>query len=312
MLHAIHNATRENTAAGFTKAFVLSEGTNDQRYTPHFFRRLEMKALKSQLTLGTTLLVALTALAGQASAGTIVADDPTAVSGAPAVGDPTKAAVGSGSWQAGGVAKTSIYMTPEYLFGTGASFTVDEITSMSWQTNKTTTGGTSDWYLTIYTTPDSVDDDAGWYGRRLTFEGLYANGFSDPADTWNTYQTGVGTNQVTAYDGNRDGNIGFYGAPTLADLQSGAIDWDQVANSGVVSSDPIDYGTEEVLYVVLETASGWAAGFTGNIDAFEISVGGSVSDTTLVDFEPVPEPATLALLGLGGLCLIGRRRRHQA
>jgi len=248
-------------------------------------------------------------IAAHAGAATLVANDPSAVDGAPAVGDPSLAAVGNGSWQAGGVAKTSVYLTPELLFGSGASFTVNDITDFSWQTNKTTSGGSApDWYLTIYTTPDTVNDDASWYGRRLTFEGLYANNFATPANTWNTYQTGAGTNQVTAYDGNRGGNFGFYNAPTLADLQAGAIDWDQVANSGVASSSPIDYGAEQVLFIVLETGSGWANGFTGNLDAFSISVAGSINDSTLVDFEPVPEPASLGLLAAGGLMLARRRR----
>lgn len=274
--------------------------------------------MKIKLLSGSLLIVVTIATSTIQADTTLVLNNPNAsfVDVSSPIADSTLAAVGAGSWKANGSTKSTIYMTPEMLFGSGASFTIDDIVSFSWQTNKITTGGSApDWYLTIYTTPDDESDDASWYGRRLTFEGLYANNFSTPASTWNTYQTGTGTNQVTMYDGNRGGNLGFYGAPTLADIQAGPIDWDQVPGSGVVSSDSIDYGAESVKFIAIETGSGWANGFTGNLDAFSIQVGGSINSTTLVDFEAVPEPsgialASTALVGAAGYAI--RRKRRSA
>lgn len=257
------------------------------------------------------VVLALIALAGAAQAATVVLDGSAAAT-VGAIGSSAQSKVGSGSWQANGVSKSSLYLTPEMLFGSGATFQIKDIADFSWSTFRSTTGGSvPDWYLTIYTAPDGVSDDAGWYGRRLTFEGLYANNPSYPANTWITYQTGAGTNQVTMYDGNRGGNYGFYGGPTLDIVKAGPIDWTSYATSGVTSSTPVDYSTEYVKFIVLETGSGWAAGFGGYLDDFTIAL--SSGAATQVDLEPnaaVPEPMTV-LLGIMGLGSVAGFRRFK-
>lgn len=269
-----------------------------------------MNSIKKTTALTAALTFAL--MTQQVSAaGTVTVTDPAAAgsaTGTSAANTSTdQASIGTGSWQANGTAKSSISFTPESL-GFDAGTTIADIEEMSFKTFKSTTGGSAvDWYLTIYTAPtgEAISDNGStWYGVRMTWEGLYANNLSNPANQWNTWSTAAGTNQLTMLDSNTT-NFGFYGAPTLADIHAGngVIDWSNYATSS--STATFDYDESAILGFVLETGSGWASGFDGYIDEFSVTVGG---ETTTVDFEPVPEPTSLALLGLGGLIAMRRRR----
>jgi hypothetical protein len=252
--------------------------------------------------LASTLALFLTTSLAQAA--TVVVTDAAAkalVTGtAPAVPTFDEAKIGTGSWQANGVAKSSISFSLADL-GLSPTTTITDISSMSFSTLKSTTGGSApDWYLTVYTVPTFnpiSDNGAAWYGVRMTWEGLYANNFSNPANQWNTFSTNPGTNQLTMIDSNTT-NFGFYGAPTLQTLQanSGLINWSTYPTSSSVAT--FDYNESPILAFVLETGSGWANGFDGYLDEFTVTAGGV---STTINFERVHEPGSIALVGLAGL-----------
>jgi hypothetical protein len=239
-----------------------------------------------------------------AQAATVVLTDAAAEALAtgttPAVPTFAEAKIGQGSWQANGMSKSSISFTLADL-GLSPTTTITDISSMSFSTLKSTTGGSApDWYLSVYTVPTGMpisDNGAVWYGVRMTWEGLYANNFDNTANQWNTFSTDPGTNQLTMIDSNTT-NFGFYGAPTLQTLQAndGLIDWSTYPTSSSVAT--FDYNNSPILAFVLETGSGWANGFDGYLDEFTVTAG---AISTTVDFERVPEPGSIALVGLAGL-----------
>ena len=64
--------------------------------------------------------------------------------------------------------------------------------------------------------------------------------------------------------------FGFYTQPTLQELQSGTVNWQQDYGYGV--DEEIDYASEVVKFIVFDTGSGWADGYEGYLDAIELVV----------------------------------------
>ncbi len=159
-----------------------------------------------------------------------------------------------------------MYIDP--LTQLGGTFNVSDIAAIRYHTlNDGTNPSGVDFFLKIYTQPYS-GGDAVWYGNRLNAEPLYSNNHATVANSWAEWTTDAGTNQLTFFDANH-GPLGFYNAPTLADLKAGPITWQDWDSSG--DTTPIDYANQPVLYLVFGTGSGWSS-FTGYLDAIEIEL----------------------------------------
>jgi hypothetical protein len=199
--------------------------------------------------------------------------------------------MGAGAWyEQYPSAKTEIYVSPLAQFG--YSFTIDQIQSITYHT---VNGGSNpngvDFYLVIYTALETSGNDATWYNKRLNAEPYLSNNYSPPtAWQWNTWTTDAGTNQLTFFDATNCGNFGFYGAPTLAQLQAGPINWSTWSGNptqGTANPNPIDYGAKTVLYLSWQTGSGWSA-FAGYLDAIEVRL--TNGDIFLIDLESKTDP----------------------
>jgi hypothetical protein len=100
---------------------------------------------------------------------------------------------------------------------------------------------TADFYIAIYTAPDSVDDEASWYGYRLIAEPYYSINLNETVNVWNEWNTAAGTNQLRFFDSAKiAGLYGFYGGPTLQDLQASTINW--YSYDVAYTDQAIDYG----------------------------------------------------------------------
>ncbi len=171
----------------------------------------------------------------------------------------------------------------------GSSFTVSQIQSITYHTlNDANNPSDVDFFLAIYTQPFG-GGDAGWYGHRLNAEPLYSTAYVPPtAGVWNEWNTDPGANQLTFFDSNHCGNLGFYGAPHLQDITSGPITWSTIAGTGATATTtPIDYSGEQVLYISLQTGSGWAS-FEGHLDAITVSL--TTGDSYVIDLEGPTDP----------------------
>lgn len=201
-----------------------------------------------------------------------------------------RAFTGSGSWyELYPSAKTEFYVDAATQLG--GVFTVDQVASVTYHTvNGATNPSGADFFSVLYTQP-FVGGDASWYGRRLTSEPYLSNGYVPPAAwVWNTWATAPGANQLTFFDSNHCGNQGFYGAPTLADVQAGPITWATWPGNptaGSAEATPFDYGAQPVKFVSFQTGSGWSA-FEGYLDAITIAL--TTGETYVLDLEPATDP----------------------
>ena len=185
-----------------------------------------------------------------------------------AIGTDTEAYLNNGAWEN----DQNAYVSQLYLnISSFGSFAVDDIDYISYVTKKDeVTASNPDFFLKIYT----KGNQQGWYNYRLNAEPYFSNDLDGPANQWNQWNTNEGTNQLTFFDSNVSGvGYGFYGQPTLQDIQNGSINWNNYNNNA--ASTNIDYGAEEVKYIVMGTGSGWNGSFEGYLDQIKISVNGT-------------------------------------
>jgi hypothetical protein len=234
----------------------------------------------------TALLVGLAVTAGAAPEATFnLAFGNTYAIASGTTSTNAKAFTGGGSWyELYPSAKLTMYIDP--VTQLGGTFTIDDIQSITYHTlNDGTNPSGVDFYTVLYTTPGSGTACTGsWYCSRLNAEPYLANSYSAPvANVWNTWTTNVGTNQLTFFDSANCGSFGFFGAPTLQDLKTGPINWSSygAGNCPSPAANPIDYGSEPILYISFQTGSGWTA-FEGYLDAITIE---TTTNTYVIDLE---------------------------
>ena len=183
---------------------------------------------------------------------------------------------GTGSLASNGVAKTDIYLTPAMLFG--GPITLGDIQSIRYWTKKGTTHAIEprDWYLAIYTNPFPGDvSTPGWYGDRIGTEPYFSASISDPINTWNQWASDGSSNTLRFFQstaGAPGATLGSYTDPH----------WDTFV-AGNSTGTAIPLAGHSILFLSVQTASNWAAGFTGQLDGLRIELtDGSVAN---VNFE---------------------------
>jgi hypothetical protein len=180
-------------------------------------------------------------------------------------------------------------------FAAGSFGTLGELTSLGY-----------DWYRDSSSTNSAgqhpalrilvdADGDLNTTGDRggLVFEIAYNGSATATTDTWVT-------EDIFSYNAGDGANLWTFGAGmTFAQEGYGnsLADW-------VAGIDTID-ANSAVLGFSMGVGSGWGP-FEGAVDNLVVGFNGS---ETTYNFEVVPEPGSIALLGLGGLALIRRRRR---
>lgn len=105
-------------------------------------------------------------------------------------------------------------------------------------------------------------------------------------------------------------------------IRSGGINYQQAANAltlgtwiggGTVtdgSNTSIALGSDTaVTGIEIGAGSGWAGTFSGNADDVRVTFGTQPAGVWNFKTEAVPEPATMAALGMGALALLRRRRK---
>lgn len=181
------------------------------------------------------------------------------------------------------------YNFSDALIASNGSFTVSvDLASV------TTTGNTR---FADFGVGNSLAEVAGWSVNNPTssFTSDFFMGY-DPTSAGTAVGTYVFKNSTTQdfYDNTaRTAGLTLSATFTFADLNSGStVNYEAFIDGGSVKSGSFTWSGTNENYIFLY--SNYAGG-NGRLDNFEVS--------------SIPEPGSLALLGLGGLALIGRRRR---
>ena len=195
-----------------------------------------------------------------------------------------------GSFASDGSGKTDMYFTPQMFFGRDVN--LGEIKSMSYYTKTGATHSVDprDWYMTIYTKPYVGDvSTPSWYGDRIGSEPYFSSSLTDPANTWNQWNTDPGNNRLRFFEstqGAPGATFGSYSDPNWSTFKSG--------NS--LSGQP--YAGHPVLFFSIQTGSAWANGFTGQLDGYRIELlDGSVATVNFEACNAVSMPNLTSLTG---------------
>jgi PEP-CTERM motif len=163
-----------------------------------------------------------------------------------------------------------------------ATLTLDDIASISYWTKRPDgTLASEDWAVFIYTRP-MVGGDSSWYGHRF----LNDYGTHTETDTWTEYSTDTGM-QFRRTSGTTSGLMSY------GDLQG-------------------TYGSEYIEMISVQTMSNYVD-FNGYMDGLTITLdNGNVGIVNFgADAAPVPEPASMALLGMGIVGVVATRVRKK-
>ncbi|MFB6311154.1 MAG: hypothetical protein ABEH64_08230, partial [Salinirussus sp.] len=163
-------------------------------------------------------------------------------------------------------------------------FTVSEIQEISYWLFELDDLNGVDIYLTIYTRPEGDGDDAAsWYDSRLQALPAQSNGGSPnftPLE-WNQFSTASNApNELNFSDTGRGGNH-VQPLPTMADIQSGPVDW---SSYGANLSLTNDYRDETVRALSLQTGSESGVDLVAAIDDVEVRL--TDGSRLVLDLEP--------------------------
>jgi hypothetical protein len=189
---------------------------------------------------------------------------------------------GSGSFRSDGVAKTDIRFTPEALFGRAVK--VGEVARLSYWTKKGTShvSDPGDWYLTVYTKP-FAGDFGPWYGSRIGTEPYFSMNLIETSGAWNQWTTDGAERQLRFFEstaGAPGATFGSYTDPIWSSF---------IAGNSLGTTVPRK--DQEILLFTVQTASGWAAGFVGQVDGFTIEL--TDGSSAKINFEPTDSDAPL-------------------
>lgn len=173
--------------------------------------------------------------------------------------------------------------------------TLGELTSLGYDWYRDSSSTNSAGQHPVLRVLVDADGDLGTTGDRggLVFELAYNGTATVTTDTWVT-------EDLFSYNSGDGANLWTFGAGmTFAQEGYGNNIAEWVTGAGTIDGD------SAVIGFSMGVGSGWGP-FEGAVDNLVVGFNGS---ETTYNFEVVPEPGSIALLGLGGLALIRRRRR---